>query len=116
MHLVTIPLDPFPRLEPKRQIRLDPAKAADGARPNWEEVSEDLVVQLELLNPDREAWCIRHLFGDQHDSEPAVLAVNGRLGRRAVCVLDSDGLRYSVLDMDRRRDESDDEEEAALSA
>lgn len=38
------------------------------------------------------------------DREPVHLEVNGRRGRRVVCVLYADGRRYSVLDLDSALD------------
>jgi anaphase-promoting complex subunit 4 len=37
--------------------------------------------------------------------------VNGRKGRRAICVLYDDGLRYEVLDMDAEMADEDEESE-----
>lgn len=39
------------------------------------------------------------------------LDVNGRRGRRAVCVLYGDGMRYDVLDLDVAVEEWEEEEE-----
>ena len=41
------------------------------------------------------------------------LAVNGRLGRRVACVLDSAGLALEVLDMEGEEGEEDEEMETA---
>lgn len=37
--------------------------------------------------------------------------VNGRKGRRAICVLYGDSMRYEVLDLDAAMGEDEDEEE-----
>lgn len=39
------------------------------------------------------------------------LAVNGRVGRRVVCVLDDDGTTMEVLDMEGEEQEGDEEAE-----
>ncbi|KAM5436283.1 hypothetical protein MferCBS31731_005976 [Microsporum ferrugineum] len=45
-----------------------------------------------------------HSFPQPAEREPAHLEVNGRRGRRVVCVLYADGRRYSVLDLDSTLD------------
>lgn len=46
----------------------------------------------------------RHIFPQESVSQPEKLEVNGRKGRRVVCVLDADGLRYRVFDLDSSAD------------
>ena len=46
----------------------------------------------------------RHIFPKESASQPDKLEVNGRKGRRVVCVLDQDGLRYRVFDLDSSTD------------
>ncbi|KAI0348023.1 hypothetical protein BDW22DRAFT_1319603 [Trametopsis cervina] len=53
----------------------------------------------------------RELAGCQEGS--ATLAVNGRAGRRVVCVLDSSGLALEVLDMEGEEEDEEDEMETA---
>lgn len=48
----------------------------------------------------------RHIFPEESASQPEKLEVNGRKGRRVVCVLDQDGLRYRVFDLDNSADTS----------
>ncbi|KAF5862962.1 hypothetical protein ETB97_010894 [Aspergillus alliaceus] len=62
---------------------------------------------LDVLAPDCE-W-IKHAFTVPGPKlKPTRIYVNGRHGRRAICVLYGDGLRYEVLDLDA---EMEDEEE-----
>lgn len=58
------------------------------------------VTLLHLANGEQDAEFVRHTFPQQEGMEPVELEVNGRKGRRVVCVLYADGLRYSVFDMD----------------
>ncbi|KAG5288861.1 anaphase-promoting complex component Cut20/Apc4 [Histoplasma capsulatum G186AR] len=58
------------------------------------------VTLLHLANGEQDAELVRHTFPQQEGMEPVELEVNGRKGRRVVCVLYADGLRYSVFDMD----------------
>lgn len=56
----------------------------------------------------------RHIFPQESAFQPEKLEVNGLKGRRVVCVLDQDGLRYKVFDLDSsvnttRTHHSDDE-------
>ena len=43
---------------------------------------------------------IQHQFADGVGSAPRELIVNGRKGRRAVCVTAEDGIHYRVFDID----------------
>ncbi|EAW07261.1 putative anaphase-promoting complex component Cut20/Apc4 [Aspergillus clavatus NRRL 1] len=67
---------------------------------------------LDLLSPDStHASLIKHAFAvSGPKAKPLRFDVNGRKGRRAICVLYSDGLRYEVLDMDAEMADEDDEE------
>ncbi|KAF3481127.1 uncharacterized protein GIQ15_03886 [Arthroderma uncinatum] len=62
-------------------------------------VDGGLVTSLDV--PDR---LVCHAFSQTAEREPAHLEVNGRRGRRVVCVLYADGQRYSVLDLDSALD------------
>ncbi|KAK2873517.1 hypothetical protein FQN49_002295 [Arthroderma sp. PD_2] len=62
-------------------------------------VDEGLVMSLDVL-----AGLVCHTFSQAAAGEPAHLAVNGRRGRRVVCVLYADGRHYSVLDLDSALD------------
>ena len=57
------------------------------------------------------ATMIRHAFATSGPkSKPIHVEVNGREGRRAVCVLYGDSLRYDVLDLDAAMKEGEDED------
>ncbi len=49
-----------------------------------------------------ESWQTRHTFDlkSQDAGRPARMDVNGRKGRRVVCVLDEQGMQYSIFDLD----------------
>ncbi|KAK2751007.1 hypothetical protein FQN57_000082 [Myotisia sp. PD_48] len=64
------------------------------------------------LDPEQ-AGIICHDF--ESDTEPLRLEVNGREGRRVVCVLYADRTRYSVFDMDSGWAGEEDDQEAASS-
>lgn len=59
---------------------------------------------------------VRHTFAvSGPKAKPVHLDVNGRKGRRAVCVLYGDGMRYDVLDLDAAM-ENEEEVEAEVEA
>lgn len=65
-------------------------------------------LSLESTHVDR----IRHAFGSTGPkSKPIRVDVNGREGRRVVCVLYGEGLRYDVLDLDNQVSEEGNEED-----
>lgn len=43
---------------------------------------------------------VRHTFANNPSSVPSKLEVNGRKGRRALCVIAEDKIHYQVLDID----------------
>ncbi|KAL2871873.1 putative anaphase-promoting complex component Cut20/Apc4 [Aspergillus lucknowensis] len=51
---------------------------------------------------------IKHRFPEK--ARPVKIDVNGREGRRAICVLYAEGLRYEVLDMDAQMEEDEEGE------
>jgi len=67
-------------------------------------ISTDQVTQIDLSDQTHHAGFIRHTFPPQRNLKPMTLQVNGKKGRRVVCVLYSDGLRYSVFDLDSEGD------------
>ncbi|KAI9932182.1 hypothetical protein MW887_009692 [Aspergillus wentii] len=55
---------------------------------------------------------IKHTFAKSGPkAKPVRVDVNGRKGRRAVCVLYGDGLRYEVLDIDAEMEDEEEEED-----
>ncbi|EAL90899.1 anaphase-promoting complex component Cut20/Apc4, putative [Aspergillus fumigatus A1163] len=68
---------------------------------------------LDLLSPhSTHASLIKHAFSPSgQKARPLRFDVNGRKGRRAICVLYGDGLRYEVLDMDAELADEDEESE-----
>ncbi len=84
---------------------------ADPQRMPWVPLSEnvsrvrkprahDSVAGLNLSDLSLLATYTRHTFPRGGTSQPERLEVNGRKGRRVVCVLDQDKLRYRVFDLD----------------
>ncbi|KAF7117392.1 hypothetical protein CNMCM5793_006294 [Aspergillus hiratsukae] len=67
---------------------------------------------LDLLSPDStHASLIKHAFAvSGQKARPSRFDANGRKGRRAICVLYGDGLRYEVLDMDAEMADEDESE------
>lgn len=54
------------------------------------------------------AGVVKHAFPSPGpNARPIHIDVNGRKGRRAVCVLYGDGKRYDVLDLDAEMEEED---------
>ena len=49
---------------------------------------------------DQEAVLVHRFEDQQRQSRPKKLEINGRRGRRVVCVLDQDGMRYEIFDID----------------
>ncbi len=105
-HLVNFPY----RQNPDAPFSPTFVKIADGsgdpASPS--PIPIDQVTQIHLSDHTYHASFIRHTFSPQRDMEPMTLQVNGKKGRRVVCVMYSDGLRYSVFDLDRAGDGEDD--------
>lgn len=59
-----------------------------------------------------ETGVIRHVFAPTGpQSKPLWLDVNGRKGRRAVCVLYGDAMKYDVLDLDGAIEEEEGDQE-----
>ncbi|KAJ5764981.1 hypothetical protein N7520_004540 [Penicillium odoratum] len=59
-----------------------------------------------------EAGMVRHVFAPSGlKAKPMRIDVNGRKGRRAVCVLYGDAMRYDVLDLDAAMEDEEEEEE-----
>jgi hypothetical protein len=56
------------------------------------------------IDGSRKDWITRHTFDHNVPAQerPAKLEVNGRKGRRVVCVLDEQRTRYTIFDLDDR--------------
>lgn len=103
--LVNIPFPDTRLIEAGREI---PLTAADGI-PEDRGNPEDAMGSVDLLRTESAYTWIKHTF-PADDIEPVRIEVNANKGRRAVCVLYSDGQRYSVFDMDSPQDGEEDEE------
>ncbi|ETI19725.1 hypothetical protein G647_08738 [Cladophialophora carrionii CBS 160.54] len=71
-----------------------------------ETASNARIYSHDIMDEDDEALGWRHAFENTQMKglRPARLEVNGRVGRRAVAVLDRDGLGYAVFDLDAEDD------------
>ncbi|KAI9847251.1 MAG: hypothetical protein M1830_007395, partial [Pleopsidium flavum] len=90
---------------------------AESERISWVPLSEDAsrgckpqahdsVAGLNLSDLSLLAPYTRHTFPREGSFQPERLEVNGRKGRRVVCVLDQDKLHYRVFDLDSSADAS----------
>lgn len=68
---------------------------------------------VDLMSPDSSfAGLIKHTFiGAKAKAKPIRVDVNGRRGRRAICVLYGDAMRYEVLDLDAEMEDEEEEED-----
>lgn len=58
-----------------------------------------------------EAGMVRHVFATSGlKAKPVRVDVNGRKGRRAVCVLYGDAMRYDVLDLDAAMEDEEEDD------
>ncbi|KZF19733.1 hypothetical protein L228DRAFT_271053 [Xylona heveae TC161] len=64
--------------------------------------AEECLASMDSIDFTREAItnCSSHTFDGTDKFSPVRIEINGRKGRRAVCVLDRDLLRYKVFDLD----------------
>ena len=74
------------------------------------------ILPLDILSsPDApHATLVKHSFaaaGAGRGNRPVRVDVNGRRGRRAVCAVYGDGMRYEVFDMDAEVVDEEEEEE-----
>lgn len=69
---------------------------------------------LDLISPECPSVdLIKHAFSASGPkAKPGRVDTNGRSGRRAVCVLYHDHLRYEVLDLDAEMIDEEDDNEA----
>lgn len=70
---------------------------------------------LDVLSLDSpHASLVRHSFAAPGArNQPVRVDVNGRQGRRAVCVLYGDGMRYEVFDLDAEVVDDDDSQQSS---
>lgn len=88
-------------LDMEVDVEYEPCKA----KPSTSAQPCPTVVSLDVLSPDgAHAGLIKHSFTGSR-GRPIRVDVNGRAGRRAVCVLYADGMRYEVFDLDAAVDD-----------
>lgn len=86
-------------------VEYEPCKA----KPSTSAQPCPTVVSLDVLSPDGpHVGLIKHSFTGPRN-RPIRVDVNGRAGRRAVCALYADGMRYEVFDLDAAVDDDDDD-------
>lgn len=70
-------------------------------------------MKVDILAPSsQDLGIIKHSFiGAKGKARPVGIDVNGRRGRRAICVMYGDGMRYEVLDLDAEMGNDEDEDE-----
>lgn len=69
------------------------------------------ITSLDISDDSIYASLVKHAFpASGPKAKPVRMDVNGRKGRRAVCVLYGDGSRYDVLDIDGAVEEEEEEE------
>ncbi|KAF7595337.1 hypothetical protein BBP40_006586 [Aspergillus hancockii] len=74
--------------------------------------SPEAVATAATLDVSESLHWVKHAFAVPGPKlKPTKIEVNGRAGRRAMCVLYGDGLRYEVLDLDAEMEDEEDEEE-----
>ena len=77
----------------------------------FQEIGSD-ILKLDLTTTEMMEPYVKHLFSRAgHLWKPSFLELNGRKGRRAICVVSQDKLRYALLDMDSSHDPEIDEDE-----
>ncbi|OJK04513.1 hypothetical protein ASPACDRAFT_109174 [Aspergillus aculeatus ATCC 16872] len=69
-------------------------------------------MNVDVLAPSsQDLGIIKHSFiGAKGKARPVGIDVNGRRGRRAICVIYGDGMRYEVLDLDAEMGNDEDED------
>jgi anaphase-promoting complex subunit 4 len=71
------------------------------------------VQQIDLEDASVRRQYVRHIFPRDPKRVPMKMDVNGRKGRRVVCILYEDRLHYSVFDLDSNAVDEADEAELA---
>ncbi|OOF95512.1 hypothetical protein ASPCADRAFT_397201 [Aspergillus carbonarius ITEM 5010] len=113
---------PFQPASTKTDATTEPTHFAVEYNSLQESIPHDFMTvatAVDLLSPDSQfTGLIKHTFvGAGVKGRPVKVDVNGRRGRRAICVLYGDAMRYEVLDLDAElEDEEEDEvEEESIS-
>ena len=79
-------------------------------------VEEATTDEIHPFDPELLPHYLRHTFGKNSGFAPERLEVNGRKGRRVVCVLGQDRLHYKIFDLDSSAEEDSGNEEGEESA
>ena len=61
----------------------------------------DIAASLNLQNPERMAEFTKHIFPTGVSWAPEKMDINGRTGRRVMCIVAQDKKRYRIYDVDR---------------
>jgi len=62
--------------------------------------SVDRAIELDLSQEENWKQYLQHTFPEDQSWIPERLEVNGRTGRRAVCIIAEDRMRYRIYDID----------------
>ena len=63
-------------------------------------IDEENIPDIMSIDLARPSPLVRHSFPNDPGWSPERMEINGRHGRRAVCILAQDALRYRVYDLD----------------
>ncbi|GLA18469.1 hypothetical protein AnigIFM62618_006117 [Aspergillus niger] len=116
-YLLSLPFQPATTIRPgtlTESMALCPVEYHDSLQePTSPDPVTSATTAVDLMSPDSSfAGLIKHTFiGTKVKAKPIRVDVNGRRGRRAICVLYGDAMRYEVLDLDAELEDEDEEED-----
>ncbi|CAK37409.1 uncharacterized protein An01g14050 [Aspergillus niger] len=116
-YLLSLPFQPATTMRPgtlTESMALCPVEYHDSLQePTSPDPVTTATTAVDLMSPDSSfAGLIKHTFiGTKVKAKPIRVDVNGRRGRRAICVLYGDAMRYGVLDLDAELEDEDEEED-----
>ncbi|GKZ85710.1 hypothetical protein AnigIFM56816_011681 [Aspergillus niger] len=116
-YLLSLPFQPATTMRPgtlTESMALCPVEYHDSLQePTSPDPVTSATTAVDLMSPDSSfAGLIKHTFiGTKVKAKPIRVDVNGRRGRRAICVLYGDAMRYEVLDLDAELEDEDEEED-----
>ncbi|GJP95507.1 anaphase-promoting complex component Cut20/Apc4 [Aspergillus niger] len=116
-YLLSLPFQPATTMRPgtlTESMALCPVEYHDSLQePTSPDPVTTATTAVDLMSPDSSfAGLIKHTFiGTKVKAKPIRVDVNGRRGRRAICVLYGDAMRYEVLDLDAELEDEDEEED-----
>ncbi|PYI23859.1 putative anaphase-promoting complex component Cut20/Apc4 [Aspergillus violaceofuscus CBS 115571] len=114
-YLLNLPFQPAAAMGPDEEV-LDPVFSIEYRNVLDDETTSaplNATMSVDVLAPSsQDLGVIKHSFvGAKGKARPVRIDVNGRRGRRAICVMYGDGMRYEVLDLDAEIGNDEDEDE-----